>query len=70
MQKFAEYCKAIPWHQSVQGGSSVCLETVLNIVALRKYVKGRGTEASVRSETFLTWSVIDAYLREKSSKKI
>lgn len=48
----------------------MCLKIVLSVVALRNYVKGTGTEASVGSETFLTLSITNAYLREKSSKKI
>lgn len=70
VQKLTEYCKAIPWHQSVEGESSVCLKIILNVVALRNYVTDTGTEASVGSETFLTLSIMKVYLREKSSKKI
>lgn len=33
-------------------------------------MKNTGTEASVGSETFLTLSIMNAYLRKKSSKKI
>lgn len=65
-----KYCKAIPRRQSVEGESSVCLKIILNVVALRNYVTVTGTEASVGSETFLTLSITNVYLREKSSKKI
>ena len=44
----------------------MCLKIMLNIVVLRNCVKDKG----VGSETFLTLSIMNAYLREKSSKKI